>query len=373
MLRAAFRAFCRVLLLLPLALAAPSASAQTPDAFDAAFRDWMQANGVDKGTLAVTYRGRLVLERGYGGQDPGQRVLLASLSKAITGRCIARLVSDGRLRLDGKVGDVLAPFFRQAGDPVDARLKDATVEQLLVHRAGFAAAPRDLMTAAAMDLLQTKKSPATATPADLLAATLTAPLASAPGEAFRYSNIGYLVLGVMIETITGESYERFCGREMLEAAGIQAPRLDSEWRSFSSFGGWSLSGTEYLAFLARDRLRDLPWRGLLAEPDARHAADGAPIPWPSAWYGLGQFMADITPSSRIAWHTGTWGVPPNAFGMTAMQHRDGAAWFVWYTPRPGKTATDALVERLAALPATITAWPENDLFPERGLPSPAAK
>jgi CubicO group peptidase (beta-lactamase class C family) len=279
---------------------------------------------------------------------------------------------------------VLAPFFRQNGEPADARLKGASVEQLLVHRAGFPAAPRDLVTQAAIDLLQTKKSPATATPADLLAATLTAPLASVPGEAFRYSNVGYLVLGVMIETITGESYERFCGRETLEAAGIKAPRLDSEWRSFSSFGGWSLSGTEYLAFLGRDGIHDLLWqdqppanrstplRGLLADPDHRHTAIGAPAAWPSAWYGLGQFMANITPASRIAWHAGIWGVPPNTFGMVAMQHQGGAAWFVWYTPRPGKTATDALAERLAALPATITAWPEHDLFPERGLgPLPA--
>ncbi|MCW5748573.1 MAG: serine hydrolase, partial [Alphaproteobacteria bacterium] len=296
--------------------AQPPSSAPTIDAFDRTFRDWMQEHGVARGMLAVGWQRRLVFERGYGGFDPAARVLLASLSKAITGRCVAALVLDGRLRLDSTVGEVLAPFFRQHGAPDDPRLKDATVAQLLVHRAGFAAAPRDLMTPAAIELLQRTRSPASASPAELLAATLSAPLAAAPGTAFAYSNIGYLTLGVMIETVTGESYERFCARTVLEPAGIAEPSLDPAWRAFSSFGGWQLSGAEYLAFLTTDRIADTlaaapaagdadaaraaraaALRELLLDTQHRQTADGGPTGWTPVWYGLGQFAARVAPQT----------------------------------------------------------------------------
>jgi CubicO group peptidase (beta-lactamase class C family) len=366
--------------------------AVTVDAFDSAFRDWMKANGVAKGTLAIGYRGRVVFERGYGGQDPAGRVLLASLSKAITGQCIATLILARKLDFESTVGEVLAPFFRKHGEPADARVKAATVAQLLTHRAGFPPAPRDLMTPAAIALLQDARSPATATPAELLAAALTAPLAAAPGDAFRYSNIGYLVLGVMIETVTTESYERFCGRTVLERAGIDRPALDADWRAFSSFGGWRLDGREYvhlmdrtlqtrrLAAAAADPARLATvgnWRG---DPASKWIANDDRQPH-APYYELGLFSQGVRDPAgtarppfadgfRRSWHTGTWGVPPDTIGMLAMQHESGASWFAWYTPRPRKEATDALTARLAALPATVTSWPALDLFP--GPQPPAA-
>ncbi|HJQ59728.1 MAG TPA: serine hydrolase domain-containing protein [Vineibacter sp.] len=366
--------------ILALAFGPASAVGQTPSAapavsvvaFDTVFRDWMKEHSVEKGALVIGLKDRQVFERGYGGQDPTQRLLLASLSKAITARCIAVLVADGKLQLDSRVGAVLAPFFRQHGEPADPRIKDATVEQLLTHRAGFSPAPRDLMTPAAVELLQTSKSPATASPAELLAATLTGPLAAAPGEGFRYSNIGYLTLGVMIEQASGESYERFCGREVLEWSRIDGPALDRTWRAFSSFGGWSLSGAAYGAFLRRDRLHDLlsaragdpahtertaALTAVALDPQRRHAATGAPGRWTPVWYGFGQFATVFGSEPRVAWHTGSWGVAPDTVGMQAAQHQRGASWFAWYAPRPSKEATDALLERFTALAGKLVAPP----------------
>ncbi|HKU93621.1 MAG TPA: serine hydrolase domain-containing protein [Vineibacter sp.] len=367
MIRFAFYLLCLVLGTGAAVCPTQAQPSATAEAFETTFSAWLKDNGIDKGVLAVAHGGRLVIERSYGGRDVNERVLLASLSKAITARCVGLLVANGKLRLDSTVGDVLAPFIRQHGEPADARLKAATVEQLLVHRAGFAVAPRDLMTPPAVALLE-KKTPGATEPAELLAATVTAPLATAPGETFAYSNIGYLVLGVMIEIVTGESYERFCGREVLEAAGIKAPQLDTQWRSFSSFGGWRLNGAEYLAFLARTPST------LLSDARPSHAATGAPAALTPTWYALGQFTANLAPGTHIAWHTGSWGVAPDTVGMQAVQHeQSGTSWFVWYSPRPAKDATDVLLERLAALPAKITTWPERDLFPERGLAMPSAK
>ena len=63
--------------------------------------------------------------------------LIASLSKAITGACVATLVRDGKLTFTTPLRDAMPQFFKQYGAPVDERLYQATVEELLAHRAGL--------------------------------------------------------------------------------------------------------------------------------------------------------------------------------------------------------------------------------------------
>src|SRR5256885_256472 len=135
--RLAFHFACMVAVIVIVAtLNVRSAHSQTIDTLDTTYKDWMAKNGVSQGVLAVTYERRLVLTRGYGGTTPEAAVLLASLSKAITGTCIGTLVDAGKLSFDMRVGEVLAEFFRRNGNPADPRVKDLTVAQLLTHRSG---------------------------------------------------------------------------------------------------------------------------------------------------------------------------------------------------------------------------------------------
>jgi len=352
--------------------------AQPAARLDAAFGAWVQEHRVAEAVLVVSSGDGIVLERGHGGRDPRQRVLLASLGKAITGRCAGELIASRRLRFETTVGEALRPFFAAHGEPADARLKSATVAQLLEHRAGFAAAPRDLMTPAAVELLQRRKSPATAGLQELLAATLTAPLQSAPGEAFRYSNIGYLVLGAIIETTTGEDYERFCARTVLRPAGVADGGLDADWRSFSAFGGWRLSGAEYLRAMAPRRFPAC--HGSLVSGRDPASSDASQVTgWneqercerpmlgtmppgpddPAPFYWLGRNAAlvrrqvDVTSDDALHlrrwyryWHTGSWGVAPDTIGMLAVEHESGLSWYVWFTPRPSQAARDRLFDAL---------------------------
>lgn len=351
---------------------------QFQDRFDRGFTTWMHDNQVEQGVLVVKRGLTSILERGYGGQDPKERVLLASLGKAITGRCVGELIASGRLRFDTTVGEALRPFFAAHGEPADPRLKAATVAQLLEHRAGFAAAPRDLMTPAVIELLQKRKSPSTASLQELLMATLTVPLQSAPGEAFRYSNIGYLVLGAIIETTTGEDYERFCARTVLQPAGVANGTLDPDWRAFSSFGGWRLSGAEYLRAMAPRRFpacrESLVTGRDPASSDTSVVTDwneqercqrpmlGTMPPGPddaARFYWLGRNAAlarrhvNVTSDDALHlrrwyryWHTGSWGVAPNTVGMIAVEHESGLSWFVWFSPRPPQDARDRLFDAL---------------------------
>jgi CubicO group peptidase (beta-lactamase class C family) len=363
-----------LLILFPL-----GAQAQAPARVEAllvAFQAWMKEHGVEKAVLVMRLgEPATAVEIGYGGQDQSQRVLLASLGKAITGQCVGELIATGRLRFETTVGEALRPFFATHGEPADARIKDATVAQLLEHRAGFAAAPRDLMTPAAMDLLQTRKSPATASLQELLAATLTVPLQSAPGEAFRYSNIGYLVLGAIIEVVTGEDYERFCARTVLQPAGIKDGGLDPDWRSFSAFGGWRLSGAEYLRAMASRRfpacreslvtgrdpapspVTDWNEQERCERPMLGTMPSGPDDPAPFYWLGRNAALVrrEVNVTSNDAlhlrrwyryWHTGSWGVGQDTVGMIAVEHESGLSWFVWFTPRPPQAARDRLFDAL---------------------------
>jgi CubicO group peptidase (beta-lactamase class C family) len=119
------------------ALAQRPALADTPEAFTQVLRDWTARHKVSKALVVVRRSGRIVHRAGIGGADVGGAYHLASLSKAITGACIATLVRDGKLALDAPLSQTLAKFFRAWGRPADARIERITVAQLLTHRGGF--------------------------------------------------------------------------------------------------------------------------------------------------------------------------------------------------------------------------------------------
>jgi CubicO group peptidase (beta-lactamase class C family) len=106
---------------------------------------------------------------------------LASLTKVMgTLPCVLLMCADGRMALDDKVQQHL-PAFRGAG-------KDAvTVRHLLAHSAGLPA-HREFVRSSR---------------ADIVAAVLREPLAAAPGTRVVYSDLGFITLGALVETIAG--------------------------------------------------------------------------------------------------------------------------------------------------------------------------
>ena len=235
-----------------LCIAAPSdAAAQTSAAaaFDAAMRGWMAKHSIPRGSVAVMVEDRLVFAAGYGDRAANERVAVWSMSKPITGVCIAILVQEGKLALDDPVGKLLAPVLAKHGDPGDERLRGVTVAQLLAHRSGLPESVGDNRFApGAVQLLQ-QRPLSEATVDMLLPAIMKLQLAASPGARYAYSNVGFLLLGQIIEAVTGEPYERACGERVLAKAGIREPRLDPKWgRLLHATAGWALSGPEYLAF-----------------------------------------------------------------------------------------------------------------------------
>jgi len=209
-------------------------SAQSSAGFDSILKSWMAEHQIPAASLAAMKDKRIVTTLGYGGMNAAAPARIASLSKAITAVCIARLVDQGRLSFTTPLGGVLANTFRRFGQPVDPRFSAITIEQLLMHRAGLAREPA--AGPPSQDMLGT------------FLKTLATPLAGAPGDTMSYSNIGYLTLGVVVESVTGVEYERFCYDASLapmKASGSIDPML----RARAPNGGWRVSAVDYAKFL----------------------------------------------------------------------------------------------------------------------------
>ena len=97
---------------LPKARVSQDSPAPLNASFDSILKGWMTEHQVAAASLAVMKDGRIVATSGYGGMNANSPARIASLSKAITAVCIARLVDQGRLSFTTTLGAVLAKTFQ---------------------------------------------------------------------------------------------------------------------------------------------------------------------------------------------------------------------------------------------------------------------
>ena len=116
---------------------------------------------------------------------------IASLSKIIvTTTAVLQLYEQGKVALDEPIATYL-PEFNTGNDP---RRAQVTLRMLLTHTSGIGG---DLSRQGPWGLVAADK-------ADGIHRALTAPLEFNPGETFHYSDIGFIILGTLVETISGE-------------------------------------------------------------------------------------------------------------------------------------------------------------------------
>lgn len=152
------------------------------------------------GSVLVACGERIVFSGDYGltpqGTPPSYWV--ASMSKQFTAAAILKLAEQGRLRLD----DPLGRYFQD----VPADKAGITLMQLLTHRSG-------LRQAYAADGLTDRDAAARA--------ILSGDLAARPGEAFTYSNDNFTLLAMIVEQVSGRSFEDYVAREVFAPAGLR--------------------------------------------------------------------------------------------------------------------------------------------------------
>lgn len=137
---------------------------------------------------------------------------IASISKPITAIAILKLVAEGKLKLDQFVfgaGDALLGK-EYPGFPYSERISQITVRHLLEHKSGWTNNPDDPMFCDP-EVSQHKII------ADLL---LSRTPEYEPSQKYYYLNVGYCILGRIIEKVTGLSYETYVLQHILNPCGI---------------------------------------------------------------------------------------------------------------------------------------------------------
>jgi CubicO group peptidase (beta-lactamase class C family) len=133
------------------------------------------------------------------------RFNVASLGKMFTATAILRLVEQERIDLD-------APILRYLPDyPVRATAERITARQLLSHSSGVGNY---------WEAIAEKPSQAFVEARDFLPLFAHQPLEFTPGERFGYSNSGYVILGLIVEALTGEAYADHIRRTLFEPLGM---------------------------------------------------------------------------------------------------------------------------------------------------------
>jgi CubicO group peptidase (beta-lactamase class C family) len=133
---------------------------------------------------------------------------LASMTKMFTAVAVARLVERGKLSFDETVGQVLPDY------PNKEVAERVTVGQLLAHTSGLASADRT-----AEGLLATLRK-GVRTVGEHVSAFADDPLESEPGSRFGYSNYGYILLGAVIEKVSGQDYYSYVREHVFKPAGM---------------------------------------------------------------------------------------------------------------------------------------------------------
>lgn len=171
--------------------------------------------------VLVLKEGRTVLRKAYGlasleldvPMRPENVFRVGSLTKQVTAAAVLRLAEEGRLELK-------APIARYL-EGLPKAWEAVTVEQLLTHTAGIPSHKDQPTYKVRMreDL----------TPAELLEAFVAhLPLEFEPGTKYRYSDTGYILLGMLIEQLSGQPYGEFVEKRFFEPLGLKHMQYGSE-------------------------------------------------------------------------------------------------------------------------------------------------
>ena len=215
--------------------------------FDSIMSQFMSTRNINAGALGVMKNGRIVYEKSFGWKDQGQQTTLpqnvmmrlASITKPITGAAIRKLENEKLLKLDDYVFDLgqpeggilsLAPF----GSLGDTLLAQVTVRHLLRHRGGW---DRDVAGDLAFREIHIAEAMEVSSPpgrVNTARYVLGQPLQFQPDSERAYSNIGYLMLGLVVEEVSGVDYLAYALDKVFDPIGVTRGEL-IQGRSFPEY------------------------------------------------------------------------------------------------------------------------------------------
>ena len=207
---------------------------------DAEIRQFMDRWDIKGMSFAMTRNDSLLYAKGYGwadkeikrGMEATSIMRIASASKLVTAVAVMKLIEEGKLTLDTKVlghEGILNDTLLTASMS-DPRMNDITIDHLLRHKGGFRSVMGDPMFRT-KDIMAMEKLKTPPTNEELARIVLRRRLIFSPGAGRKYSNFGYMLLSLVIEKITGQSYWDFVTDSILRPSGIYNMRPATNYYS----------------------------------------------------------------------------------------------------------------------------------------------
>ncbi|MGH8076878.1 MAG: serine hydrolase [Lysobacter sp.] len=195
------------------------AQLQDFDAYVEGVRKQFDVPGI---AVAIVKDGKVVLERGYGVRELGKPAsvdantlfAIASNTKAFTAASLSILADEDKLNLDDRVIDHLSWF--QMSDPYVTR--EMRLRDLLAHRSGLGLGAGDLLYWPGTDY----------TTRQVAERLRHVPLTGSFRDKYAYDNILYGVAQLVVEKVSGQSYERFLQARIFEPLGMATTRFNSD-------------------------------------------------------------------------------------------------------------------------------------------------
>jgi CubicO group peptidase (beta-lactamase class C family) len=288
---------------------------------------WMESNGVPGAGILLLREGEAVWSQAFGWADreanrpltTASPMMTHSISKSVTAWGVMKLVQEGRIGLDDPAGRHLRRWsFPESRFDTDA----VTVRQLLSHSAGVP------LGALGIHLHPGEEIP----PLPEALSAEDARLMWEPGSAFAYSNLGYAILELLVEDVTGRPFDEYMRDEVLLPLGMQDSGFTwDEGRHGDMPTGYDLRGSPVPPFLYPTRasggllstLEDVG-RFVAAGMTSHSGGPGAPVltrqsveelhahqepisglfGFVAESYGLGVFVETVGQGRKAVWHGG---------------------------------------------------------------------
>jgi len=208
---------CALVLIASLALPAFAGDrAAEIDALVSRYFDLNQFNG----SVLVAQEGSVLLKKGYGMADyewgipnaPDTKHRIGSITKPFTAVLVLQLIEEGKLALGTSLSEALPYYRKDTGDRV-------TIRHLLNHTSG-------IPSLTGLPALQADLRRTPIPPREIVETYCMGDLEFEPGSRYRYNNSGFVLLGAVVEQVTGRPYEEVLRERILRPAGMQDTLLD---------------------------------------------------------------------------------------------------------------------------------------------------
>lgn len=281
-------------------------------------------NGFTSAELVITKDGKMVKHTAYGKvnsytQD-GKRIedsttvtndtlydLASNTKMYATNYALEKLVSEGKIDVNQKVQTIFPEFKDQADDKIQGK-NNLTIKEILQHQAGFPADPqyhnnnydptaKDLSTPDANKLYTQKRE-------EVLDKIIQTPLEYHPGTSTQYSDVDYMLLGFIIEKVTGERLDTYMEKNYYEPLNLKHITFNPLQNGFkkNQIAATELNGNTRDGYIHFNNIRTHTIQGEVHDEKAYYTMNGI-----SGHAGLFSNAKDLAVMTQITLNRGGYG------------------------------------------------------------------